>query len=986
VLNEKLEDGVAFSGPVPLGSTAATEEAERMMPKPPEAGLISISRDMLSVGITCPVTAALEYFFGFPDTARRLESSTDGIGLLVFDDAAKQGDQTFTAGLVGVMGLKGLPADSVTYLNLVSLYTGGDHFKSAAEHMEFGLFRDVYNLSKTGIRINGVHLHVEVRYSLDMTGYTAQIGHQPAGSKWPIPAARCLKGNLHLQNELYACDHTLEEGYLASGAFGRVPGAAFPKLKNNSNGRQQLAETTQGITERNLLRCEIEDVWPGQLHIWLRLAGHMIIALYMLYLATGAGGDALLALIRDYKVTVNVIAMGGAFVVSANGKDFNKFLVPGFWEGVLSGLADPLQRRVCLKIFEEVNEVWLLITHPETTSKDWLEIDTRAKCIGNSLAVTFGDKFIKPSIARLTIEFPLYIAGLETLRFLLGLERCPSPKSMAEGGAENKHHMTSGVLRTVGNTGMRPSAGGVEETTSPLQRFLLRADAKGKSMGATVKRLQAAFKGVARHQGWSLSIPGKPQEDEDAAKRRYGRRGLQGYGAPAPVAAVKPTWQPAAGEGSAAVAAVAGTGAGGAAASEGSGGAMDGDWSDDDVSEPEDSRSDDDDTEDYDSLAGSDNEERRDADDEEQRDEAFDDELADGAREFGLTVSDDPPEASEEDLMELQSVALVTVDVSTATAFAAKGLAEKTYDGGKIGLGPGAGAALVLGQSKNSVVKVLNKAASQTLMLQLHLTGERRGYRCAWLLKHIESVQVITHLTPKKYQEIIVTTTEPPVWMRQQEKPPKKGEKPVEASARDFDWHDTAVQAFSSCDSDCRVWTVAGVSEVSLSKPLTALRRLRPDLVSDISTSEGVDTGRRYSVDSAGPDAVIERVVGLMPGVIPLLTHPASTEHFVNRFFANRTEYLTKLRTLELPPAHRDELVSKEYRKQYYWRLKDTRAAWERRVAAEAPAVIGHRAAAPVERDGDDADEEEEEDEGPGDGLRAAAERIAAFDKNAMVC
>jgi len=82
-------------------------------------------------------------------------------------------------------------------------------------------------------------------------------------------------------------------------------------------------------------------------------------------------------------------------VICANGRDYNKFLEPGFWAWILGGLStkkdattdaggskdDPFPPMdgedgplytVLLKVLERLNAAWLRVMDPKTSFKDWL--------------------------------------------------------------------------------------------------------------------------------------------------------------------------------------------------------------------------------------------------------------------------------------------------------------------------------------------------------------------------------------------------------------------------------------------------------------------------------------------------------------------------------------------------------------------------------------------------------------------------------------
>jgi len=125
-------------------------------------------------------------------------------------------------------------------------------------------------------------------------------------------------------------------------------------------------------------------------------------------------------------------------IVTANGSQWNKFLIDGYWEKILEGLKAraPIQHGIILELCLRLTDAMGLIFGDWTTSDDAVEIDIKLRIFAHIALSALGVGWLKPSIVELILQVPAYIADLRREAKLLGMKADISPRNHMECGAE----------------------------------------------------------------------------------------------------------------------------------------------------------------------------------------------------------------------------------------------------------------------------------------------------------------------------------------------------------------------------------------------------------------------------------------------------------------------------------------------------------------------------------------------------------------------
>jgi len=276
-----------------------------------------------------------------------------------------------------------IPFDSVAYLGLAALYSGGDDYAHAMQHIALGTLSQLQTLQAEGIWLkddNGdlVHFTIYVIFVPDGLARRALTGYSTAASSFPCPSLRLHMSQVaEAMMNRYGRDYfTLMDGFYAHGAF-RDPDHRFYGLVDNDANRHRLVSVTQGVIDYNLLGVDMRQVWPALLHMRMRTVGHIMGLVNFVYRGRTADPKELHELMRLSRIRVKFLTVGNMEIVPANGSQWNKLLVDGAWTYILSGLEQvaPVQHFVLETICVRFTRGFELIFADLTTSLDAIEID-----------------------------------------------------------------------------------------------------------------------------------------------------------------------------------------------------------------------------------------------------------------------------------------------------------------------------------------------------------------------------------------------------------------------------------------------------------------------------------------------------------------------------------------------------------------------------------------------------------------------------------
>jgi len=303
-------------------------------------------------------------------------------------------------------------------------------FNKSAAHHEANV---VYRSLLAGITLkDGSEWSVYFVCVFDGLTRRGLLGHVAASAVFSVPS---LRVHIHqvagAVNEIWDLNGiTADDGWVADGALAAPPGSnpVAGKAENPDN-RREVAAWSGGLFQRSLLQSiPIDRVWPDFLHIMMRSFGHFLAKICHFYVAELPQGlQVLVDLLASETalLRIKLLPVGSGYVPSARGGSWSRFLLPGVFEEVLSGM----------KGIEDVHEVFIIqaltlrdalnvMFSYTNTAADWLKLDSLLTGFGDMSTAAFGPSCLKPSTAELVLTAHLYVHSLEAERVACGWETC----------------------------------------------------------------------------------------------------------------------------------------------------------------------------------------------------------------------------------------------------------------------------------------------------------------------------------------------------------------------------------------------------------------------------------------------------------------------------------------------------------------------------------------------------------------------------------
>ena len=141
--------------PLCLPFERARAAAALALPKRPPSGRVTVAANHHSIGLNWPAGLVLDYVFQWQSMQEALKTDIMTLGVMLFVDAARITNIIkLTTSLVGFMNLD-LPSDSVTYLYPLNMYSAGDDYANALEHLENTTFAQMRQMVDEGVTLQG---------------------------------------------------------------------------------------------------------------------------------------------------------------------------------------------------------------------------------------------------------------------------------------------------------------------------------------------------------------------------------------------------------------------------------------------------------------------------------------------------------------------------------------------------------------------------------------------------------------------------------------------------------------------------------------------------------------------------------------------------------------------------------------------------------------------------------------------------------------